>query len=539
MEEILNVDLPGFKASYKVEWFDDTDFSKLKNIKQVYGIIFNDEGKIIIINTVGNWQVPGGKPENEESFQETLIRESIEEADIEIEDIIPLGYQKVEEINDNINGTPFYQLRYFAKIKNINESTIDPATGKIPERKFILPEEFLNYCPWGEIGKYIVDKANKIYIQKTSSHYLDFMEPLKDLFKYREQIDKAIEMYHPKIINSLFLTSVSKNIKFIDLSNEIQKGIYEPNWDMLNRKKSYLRPIIFLLIISGLNKEPKDFIEISSILEIIHNGTLIHDDIEDDAKIRRGDKPIYLKYGTDIAVNSANVMYFSPFLLIKKYKNILSKDIHLKIYESLIEHLNRVSWGQAIDIVWHKENNIPSVEEYLQMCCYKTGAIDKMVFSIAGIVCDVNKEIQINMEKFGEEFGILLQIHDDFSDVCSINRDLIGGKIMGNDISEGKKSLINILALESLELEEKDIFLSTLSEHTTDPIKIKTILNLINKSDALKKSLEISNSIIKSLIEKSKCIFNSECNSKMETFLMKLQEDMINKFNYHKNAENN
>lgn len=198
MEEILNVDLPGFKASYKVEWFDDIDFSKLKNIKQVYGIIFNDEGKIIIINTVGNWQVPGGKPENEESFQETLIRESIEEADIEIEDIIPLGYQKVEEINDNINETPFYQLRYFAKIKNINESTIDPATGKIPERKFILPEEFLNYCPWGDIGKYIVDKANKIYIQKTSSHYLDFMKPLKYLLKYREQIDKAIEIYHPK-----------------------------------------------------------------------------------------------------------------------------------------------------------------------------------------------------------------------------------------------------------------------------------------------------------------------------------------------------
>ncbi len=161
MKEILKVGLPGFSAEYNVEWFEDTDFSNVENIKQVYGILFNNEGKFLIINTVGNWQLPGGKPEKGESWEETGIREAIEEADVEIEDIIPLGYQKVSELKKGGEMPHFHQLRFVAKITKLNESSVDPATGKIPERKFILPEEFLEYCPWGEIGSHIVHLARK------------------------------------------------------------------------------------------------------------------------------------------------------------------------------------------------------------------------------------------------------------------------------------------------------------------------------------------------------------------------------------------
>jgi len=166
MEEVLKVGLPGFKADYNVEWFDDINFSNIDNVKQVYGIFFNEEGEILIVNTVGNWQLPGGKPEENESWEETLIREAIEEADVEIEDIMPVGYQYVSEIKDGQNGETFTQLRFLAKILNLNDSTEDPDTGIIPERKFIRPEEFSNYCPWGKIGQYVIDKANQMYLKK-------------------------------------------------------------------------------------------------------------------------------------------------------------------------------------------------------------------------------------------------------------------------------------------------------------------------------------------------------------------------------------
>lgn len=161
MKEILKVGLPGFSAEYNVEWFEETDFSNVENIKQVYGILFNREGKFLIINTLGNWQLPGGTPEKGESWEETGIREAIEEADVEIENIIPIGYQKVSELKEEGEMSPFHQLRFVAKIKRLNKSSIDPATGKIPVRKFILPEEFLEYCPWGKIGSHIVHLARK------------------------------------------------------------------------------------------------------------------------------------------------------------------------------------------------------------------------------------------------------------------------------------------------------------------------------------------------------------------------------------------
>ncbi len=108
--------------------------------------------------------MPGGTPEGKETPEETLIREVDEEADLELQDLQPLGYQKIENLD---NGQIFYQLRYFAKIKKIKPQTIDPANGKINERKFIAPEYFSKYCPWGNVGEEAIRLAKEIYAKST------------------------------------------------------------------------------------------------------------------------------------------------------------------------------------------------------------------------------------------------------------------------------------------------------------------------------------------------------------------------------------
>lgn len=145
-------------GTFAVEWHDSTDFSKLKPVTQVYGICFDDKGRILIINMGKDWLLPGGHPKKGEKFEETLRREVIEEGDVELEDIRPLGYQKIW-----IKKKAIYQLRYFARISKVKKQTVDPAIGKILERKFIKPSEFLKYCPWGKIGKEIIRLAVKEY----------------------------------------------------------------------------------------------------------------------------------------------------------------------------------------------------------------------------------------------------------------------------------------------------------------------------------------------------------------------------------------
>lgn len=152
--------------TFVLTWHETTDFSKIKPITQVYGVCFDDKGKILIINIEKDWLLPGGHPKKNEDFEETLKREALEEGDIEICDLKPLGYQKIWEKNKK---KAIYQLRYFARISRIRKQTIDPATGKIPERKFIKPSEFLRYCPWGRIGKEIIRLAVKEYKSHNSS----------------------------------------------------------------------------------------------------------------------------------------------------------------------------------------------------------------------------------------------------------------------------------------------------------------------------------------------------------------------------------
>ena len=146
---------------YILEWLDDVDFSKLVNVKQAYGYIFDENGKLLIVNPGTTWRLPGGGPEDiDKNYEETLIRETIEEADAIIKDIQPLGYLKVTPVGEDNDEDVHYALRYVARLKQLDEQTIDEAVGIINERLLIDPDKFSDYCDWGEMGLH-VRKGNR------------------------------------------------------------------------------------------------------------------------------------------------------------------------------------------------------------------------------------------------------------------------------------------------------------------------------------------------------------------------------------------
>ncbi|MEX0920277.1 MAG: NUDIX hydrolase [Candidatus Pacearchaeota archaeon] len=154
--------------TYEMEWLDEFDDLFLDKLQQVYGFLFDDKGNICIVRPTEKrgWRLPGGGPEKQDKdWRETIIREAIEEADIEIEkdSLKIVGLIKNTPISKNCEREEGYALRVVGNISSINSQTEDIAEGLINERKFVKPEEFLDYCQWGKFGEFQIKKALGVY----------------------------------------------------------------------------------------------------------------------------------------------------------------------------------------------------------------------------------------------------------------------------------------------------------------------------------------------------------------------------------------
>ena len=140
---------------YLMEWNDCVDFESLLNPKNVFGFVFDGSGKLCMVKfrNKDHWGLPGGGIEENETPEECLCREVMEEADLEICEIKRLGYFNVKPLSDNCERGEHQLLRFVARVKEVKEQTHDPAEGYIPERDFVEPNVFLDRSVWGEGGK--------------------------------------------------------------------------------------------------------------------------------------------------------------------------------------------------------------------------------------------------------------------------------------------------------------------------------------------------------------------------------------------------
>jgi len=144
-------------------WINSKKINDFKPITQVYGIIFNRVGEILICREKpkDKWQIPGGSPENAETAVETLERELEEEVSVKIRSITPIGVQKVE-MPGNSNkevGDIFYQARFVALLDKTKKQTPDPDRKNVWERIFVPPTKIKKYVKWGIAGNAMFDDA--------------------------------------------------------------------------------------------------------------------------------------------------------------------------------------------------------------------------------------------------------------------------------------------------------------------------------------------------------------------------------------------
>jgi geranylgeranyl pyrophosphate synthase len=283
-------------------------------------------------------------------------------------------------------------------------------------------------------------------------------------------IDKAVEKYIPRVFSKNALLFKLSRPRYSYNLETLNKAVADPIWEFLSRGGKRWRPTFFLLVFEALGKNPKDYVDFAIIPEVIHNGTLMIDDIEDGSEYRRGKPCTYKIYGLDIAINAGNAMYYLPLLpLIEKRKNFSSEKIS-RIYEIYTQEMINVSLGQAMDIAWHRGlTNAGKINEkdYLQMCAYKTGTLARMAAKIACVLADAKDELVEKLGHFAESVGVGFQMQDDVLDLTSEKfAEKKGGR--GQDVTEGKRSLPVIHTLKVASAQDKKRLIEILSIHTSD-----------------------------------------------------------------------
>jgi len=283
-------------------------------------------------------------------------------------------------------------------------------------------------------------------------------------------IDKLIERYIPRKYGKSSLVFSLSPPQYDYNLEALNKTVAEPIWDFLDRGGKRWRPSLFLLVVEALGKDPEALQEFAIIPEVIHNGTIMIDDIEDDSQFRRGRPCTHKLYGLDVAINAGNAMYYLPLLTLIKHRDKFGADKLSRIYEVYTSEMINLSLGQAMDIAWHKglaDADRLTEKQYLQMCAYKTGTLARLAAKIAAVLCDASDDTVKRLGRFAEALGIAFQIQDDVLDLTGKEfAEKKGG--IGQDITEGKRSLIVNHTLERAKPADKKRLIKILRMHTTD-----------------------------------------------------------------------
>jgi geranylgeranyl diphosphate synthase type I len=271
------------------------------------------------------------------------------------------------------------------------------------------------------------------------------------LAEWKPVVDDAIEEVLPREITREYLAEYFGPARYRYDVDAIQSTISTPVWELLDRGGKRWRPVVFLLLVDAFGEDPHEYLEYATIPELLHTGTIIVDDIEDGAEMRRGGPTLHHVYGEDIALNAGNALYFIPLKIVSHDPAGLADDSRLAAYDMLMHELNRTHLGQGVDIQWHNDPGRSVAEaEYLEMCACKTGCLARIVARLAAIVTDQPPDVEHDVARYAEQMSVAFQIGDDILDV-EHTLDQAGefGKAFGNDVREGKTTLMVIHAVEN------------------------------------------------------------------------------------------
>ncbi|MBS3062686.1 MAG: polyprenyl synthetase family protein [Candidatus Diapherotrites archaeon] len=309
-------------------------------------------------------------------------------------------------------------------------------------------------------------------------------------------INRELERILPRRLSRSWVVKALGRPELAFDAETVTQAVSRPAWDLLDRGGKRWRPALLVLCCEAVGGSRKKALKFAAIPELVHNGTLIVDDVEDGSVKRRGKPAVHVKFGLDLALNAGNTLYYLPLYPLFHGSSGLNVKVKSSVYDVYCEQMLKLSFGQAMDIYWHngKKKDV-SEADYLQMCEYKTGALACMAAKLGAILGGgTAKQVKV-LGRFAATAGVAFQIQDD---VLNLRPSTGWGKDRGEDIVEGKRSLVFIHAVKHSPPVARRRLLTIIQAKRKSPASIREAIRLIAASGAFEYAAKRASALVKS-----------------------------------------
>jgi len=279
-------------------------------------------------------------------------------------------------------------------------------------------------------------------------------------------------------------------VSYLEQKTNIKEpvNLYQPITYILGLGGKRLRPILTLMTAEVFGAEFHKAMDAALSIEVFHNFSLVHDDIMDDAPLRRGKQTVHEKWDINTGILSGDAMLIMAYQLFENYPD----EIFRKLAQLFSKTALEVCEGQQYDIDFELRDDV-TIPEYLKMIEYKTAVLVAAAMKMGGIIAQASANDQDHIYEFGKNLGIAFQLQDDYLDAFGDPETF--GKQVGGDIIENKKTILYLLALKLGNSEQKREMLDLYSIQPQDPKdKVNAIKDVFLLTGSTKQTkLEIQN----------------------------------------------
>lgn len=270
---------------------------------------------------------------------------------------------------------------------------------------------------------------------------------------------------------------IQAHFEALNLTKE-PNNLYEPIRYILSLGGKRLRPVLTLMATEVFDVDCEKAIPAATAVEVFHNFSLIHDDIMDDAPLRRGNETVHEKWDLNTGILSGDAMLILAYQFFENYEPVVFRDLAKLFSKTALE----VCEGQQYDVDFETRDDV-TIPEYLKMIEYKTAVLVAAAMKMGAIVAETSTENANAIYDFGLNLGIAFQLQDDYLDAFGDPETF--GKQVGGDIIENKKTYLYLKALEFSKAEEKEQLLHLFSIHPSDNTdKIQSVKQIFTQTGA-------------------------------------------------------